>query len=247
MSQNRTPLKAIFFDLDETLVENKIPVPDLFARMFFDFEHQLGAENQERFFAALRAKIGSLWNTMFDSSHSPEQLLVHAFSEAIATIDAIGEIERDKLAEDMLARYTHLSSNNVVLHDGALETLATLSDRGYITGLITNGIEQIQLGKIHRLGLHERVDHVNVSAQAKAHKPHAPVFEMALSRAGVVAEQAWQIGDHAANDVAGAIRVGMGGVFFNPQQHAIEDAFAELPERPNHVVHHLLEVLEIAK
>lgn len=245
MNHANTLPKAIFFDLDETLVENKIPVPDLFARMFFDFEHELGADNQARFFAALRAKIGSLWNTMFDSSQSPEQLLVHAFTDAIATIDAIGETQRRRLAADMLARYTQLSSNNVVLHDGALETLATLSERGFITGLITNGIEQIQLGKIHQLGLHEKVDHVNVSAQARAHKPHAPVFEMALNKAGVTAEQAWQVGDHATNDVAGAIRVGMGGVFFNPHQHAIEDAFAELPERPNHVVHHLLEVLEI--
>lgn len=245
MSPTTTLPKAIFFDLDETLVENKIPVPDLFARMYFDFEHQLGAENQARFFTALRANIGSLWNTMFDSELSPEQLLIQSFKEAIGTIESIGSAERRKLAEDMLARYTYLSSNNVVLHDGALETLATLAERGFITGLITNGIEQIQLGKIHQLGLHEKVDHVNVSAQARAHKPFAPVFEMALAKASVNPDQAWQIGDHATNDVAGAIRVGMGGVFFNPKKLELDAAFANLDERPNFVIHHLLDVLKL--
>lgn len=237
--------KAIFFDLDETLVENKIPVADLFARMYFDFEEQLGSDNKKIFFEALRAEIGSLWNSMFDSEETPEQLLVNAFARAIGSIEAIAPPQRDTLAAQMLDRYVYLSSNNVVLHNGALETLARLSERGYITGLITNGIERIQLGKIHQLELHKRVDHVNVSAQARAHKPHAPVFEMALEKAGIAASHAWQIGDHPTNDVAGAIRAGMGGVFYNPKQHELERAFAQLTERPTHEIHQLTELLDL--
>lgn len=239
--------KAIFFDLDETLVENKTPIPELFAQMYMDFEHQLGVENKELFFTGLRSKISTLWGTMFDGDISPEELFINCFDHSISGIDAIGSAQRASLARDMFNRFTHLSSNNVVLHDGALETLATLSKRGFITGLITNGIEQVQLGKIHQLGLHEKVDHVNVSAQARAHKPYAPVFEMALSKAGVAANHAWQIGDHATNDVAGAIRVGMSGVFFNPKEHDVETAFGELDERPNHVIGHLLEILDLTE
>ncbi|MBL4674441.1 MAG: hypothetical protein JKX81_19425, partial [Arenicella sp.] len=64
-------LKAVFFDLDETLIKNKIPVRELFARMYFDFEEQLGANNKEVFFTALRVEAAKLWSSMFESQISP--------------------------------------------------------------------------------------------------------------------------------------------------------------------------------
>jgi HAD superfamily hydrolase (TIGR01509 family) len=145
----------------------------------------------------------------------------------------------------MFDHYESLSSNNVVFHDGAVEVLAQLNSRGIITGLITNGMEQIQLGKIHALDIHNKVDHVTVSAQARAHKPHAPVFKLALQRANVSAEQAIQIGDHATNDVAGAIRAGLGGVFYNPGDLLLEESFVDLSERPTHHIQHLNQVLDL--
>ena len=145
----------------------------------------------------------------------------------------------------MFEHYLSLSANNVVFHDGAQETLATLRDRGVITGLITNGMEQVQLGKVHSLKIQEQVDYVTVSAQARAHKPYAPVFELALQRANTSAEHAIQVGDHATNDVAGAIRAGLGGVFYNPKGLELEESFADLEERPTHHIRHLKEVLNL--
>jgi len=241
---NKTP-KAIFFDLDETLIENKIPIRDLFASMYNDFDERLGDENQTRFFEALRTNAAQLWNTMFDYQTSPEQQFVACFEQSINATRALQGEPAIQLAQEMFDHFTSLSSANVVLNDGALETLAELSNKGIITGLITNGIEQLQLGKIHQLELQHKVDHVTVSAQARAHKPHHPVFDLALSRAKVSAEQAWQIGDHATNDVAGAIRAGMGGVFYNPLGLDINESFSELDERPTHTVTHLKEVLQL--
>ena len=145
----------------------------------------------------------------------------------------------------MFEHYLSLSANNVVFHDGAQRTLSELRERGIVTGLITNGIEQVQLGKVRKLNLQDQVDYVTVSAQARAHKPYAPVFELALKRANVKASQAIQVGDHATNDVAGAIRAGLGGVFYNPNTHRIEEAFAQLDERPTHHIYHLSEVLDL--
>jgi len=107
-------------------------------------------------------------------------------------------------------------------------------------------MEEIQLGKIHKLELENEVDHVIVSAQARAHKPNKEVFELALSKADVDATQAWQVGDHATNDVAGAIRAGMQGIFYNPKQLKIEDSFAELDERPNHIIENLAQVIDLS-
>lgn len=236
-------LKAIFFDLDETLIENKIPVRELFARMYFDFEEQLGAQNKELFFTALREQAANLWGSMFDTDVAPEQQFINCFASCITTTGAASGDKALAIGQNMFDHYQNLSSSNVVFHDGALALLTELSNRGIITGLITNGMEQIQLGKVHAMDIHNKVDHVTVSAQARAHKPHAPVFNLALDRAGVSAKHAIQIGDHATNDVAGAIRAGLGGVFYNPGELVLEESFAGLPERPTHHIHHLSDVL----
>jgi len=241
-----TQPKAIFFDLDETLIKNQIPIRDLFARMYHDFEKQLGVENKDCFFSNLKSSASKLWETMFETEISPEQQFINCFEQSVLVTGALPAKQSKELARDMFNHFLDLSSHNVALHDGALDTLAELSNRGVITGLITNGMERLQLGKIHQLKLQDKVDHVTVSAQARAHKPHRPVFDLALSRANVNANQAWQIGDHATNDVAGAIRAGMSGVFYNPNSLKVEDSFADLRERPTHVIKHLSEVLELS-
>lgn len=240
----QTP-RAVFFDLDETLIENVIPIPDLFARMYDDFDSQLGAAQKAQFFATLRTNAADLWSSMFLREESPEAQFTACFAKSLQALNILDEAESNNLAEQMFAHFLKLSSLNTKLHAGAVETLATLRDDGFITGIITNGIEQLQLGKIHRLALEDKVDHVVVSAQARAHKPHKPVFDLALSRARVQSHEAWQIGDHATNDVAGAIRAGMGGVFFDPSRKRVHTAFADLEVRPTHVINNLAEVLEL--
>lgn len=239
--------KAIFFDLDETLIENKIPVPELFARMYFDFQGDLGAENKSVFFAALRANAAELWATMFEREETPESQFVNCFVNSIAATDAIQSASQRALAQAMFDRFLELSAANVVFHHDALETLNTLRSMGFITGIITNGMERVQLGKIEQLELANHVDHVVVSAQARAHKPHPPVFELALTRAGVTANDAWQVGDHALNDVAGAIRSGMSGVFYDPSTERREHAFIEIPESPTHIISDLSEVIGLVE
>lgn len=237
-----TKPKAIFFDLDETLVENRIPIKDLFARMYFDFETQLGEENQRLFFDVLRQRAANLWSSMFETEVPPEHQFVNCFRHCIAATGSTPKQGTNALAQEMFNHFQQLSANNVVFHDGVETVLKELSNRGYITGIITNGMEQIQLGKIHQLDLHHKVDHVTVSAQARAHKPQPEVFSLALERAGVSAKQAWQVGDHATNDVAGAIRAGMGGVFYNPEAKEIDDVFSDLDEDPTHAVQHHSEI-----
>jgi len=238
-------LKAVFFDLDETLIENKIPVRELFARMYFDFEEQLGEQNKEVFFSTLRQQAANLWGSMFDTDIAPEQQFVNCFASCVEATDSASGDGALTIGQSMFDHYENLSSNNVVFHDGAVELITELNSRGIITGLITNGMEQIQLGKVHALDIHNMVDHVTVSAQARAHKPQSPVFNLALERATVSADQAIQIGDHATNDVAGAIRAGMGGVFYNPGDLVLEESFADLAERPTHHIKHLSQVLDL--
>jgi HAD superfamily hydrolase (TIGR01549 family) len=238
--------RTIFFDLDETLVENRRPIPELFRNVYAIFGDSLGVDLHNEYFLALRSHIGQLWDNMFESEFSPEQQLANCFSAAALDIKVIGAEDANQLGHAMLEEFIRQSSANVIAHHDAFATLDGLRHAGFSVGIITNGIERIQSGKIVQLGFSEHVDHITISAQARAHKPHAAVFELALSRAETDPASAWQVGDHATNDIAGAIRVGMGGIFYDPVGNRRNTAFVDLQEQPSHTVSSLNEVLELA-
>lgn len=219
----------------------------MLGQVYLSFSEQLGSDNKDTFFTTLRSHAGQLWERMFLSESSPEALFTDCFTQAVLSTHSVGNNGAAEVAKAMFESYLSLSAENIVFQDGALDTLAKLSARGFITGIITNGIEAVQLGKIHKLDLQNIVDHVTVSAQARAHKPHQAVFDLALSRAGVQAQQAWQVGDHATNDVAGAIRAGMSGVHYDPSGELHKTAFIDLAENPTHSISHLSDVLELIK
>lgn len=238
-------ITTVFFDLDETLIENRIPIKELFGRMYYDFEAKLGSENKDIFFSTLKANASTLWGQMFESQHTPEEQFIACFVACIKATNAVDEPQAKKLGHDMFNHYLRLSSNNVVFNDGAVDTLTALNSRGITTGIITNGMEEVQMGKINALAIQDKVDYINVSAQARAHKPHAPIFELALDRAAVKAENAFQVGDHPSNDVAGAIKAGLGGVYYNPNNLDIDEMFAEIDEQATHHISKLRQVLDL--
>jgi len=230
-------LQAVFFDLDETLVKNNIPVRYLFPKVFNDFKDAIGEDNRTAFFDVLQNEVKGLWLRMFDSETHPEQQLVTCFIKAINNTNAISPTKAPGLAKAMVLHFFELGSRNVELHDGALETLNELRKRGITVGIITNGMEK-------QLGLDKYIDNQTISAEARAHKPDKVIFDLALSRANVKAENAWFVGDHVTNDVAGAVKAGLNSVYYNPTNLHVEKSFAGVIERPNYTINHLSELLE---
>ncbi len=242
-----TQIKAVFFDLDETLVQNKLDVTELFKQVYVEFLNDLGWENRQVFFAEFTKRAKYTWANMFEHQESPERQLIECFEYGIAETKAVPSPRQLSLAQEMFNLFLSLSRNNVWFHPGAEQVLGELRSMGIVTGIITNGMEHIQLGKIEQLNLVSMVDHVTVSAQARAHKPLSAVFELALERAAVSAEVSMMVGDHPTNDVEGAKRAGLSGVYYNPQQLSVDHAFRELKEQPDHVISELTELLPLVR
>ena len=237
-------LHAVFFDLDETLIKNNIPVRNLFPRVFSDFQDTIGKENRKAFFGVLQHEIKNLWLTMFESDTPAEQQLVTCFIRAINNTNSISQNKTPALAKAMVLHFFKLGSRNVELHDGALETLHSLSKKKIGTGIITNGIKTLQMGKIKHVGLDKYIDTITISSEARAHKPNKAIFDLALSQANVKAENTWFVGDHVTNDIAGSVQAGMNSVYYNPTNLHVENSFTGVIERPNYTINHLTELLE---
>jgi putative hydrolase of the HAD superfamily len=89
--------------------------------------------------------------------------------------------------------------------------LDSLRGRGLATGLVSNAFDPGWLlhEDLARMGLAERLDAAVFSSEVGKRKPHPAVFEAALERLGVAAEEAAFVGDRRYEDVRGAKELGM--------------------------------------
>ena len=103
---------------------------------------------------------------------------------------------------------------SLICHDGTIEALRDLAERGFLLGCVTNtladdgGIRRM-LRKFDVEGL---MRSVVVSAEVGYRKPHPSLFRAALADVGVDAGEAVFVGDSPWHDIAGAQAVGMRAV-----------------------------------
>lgn len=94
------------------------------------------------------------------------------------------------------------------LYEDALPAVRALDERGMRLGIISDwGTALVEI--VHAIGLSAHVGFAVVSAYAGYAKPDREVFQAALSRAGVAADQAIHVGDHYVTDVLGARGAGI--------------------------------------
>ena len=127
---------------------------------------------------------------------------------------------------------------NIVLYEDTLYALDTLRRKGYKVGILTNGPSAYQRGKVERVDLHYHVDAVVVGGDLPDPKPHKDAFAETCRRMGCTLEECAYVGDHPINDVDGARKAGMTGIWFRsvgiwfpeiePAEYAV-DALGELP------------------
>lgn len=113
-----------------------------------------------------------------------------------------------------LWRFYHTFSEAGQPRPDVIATLTALRERGYLTGIITNGSPYPQTCKIDHCGLRRHVDLVVLAGVEGIQKPDPAIFRMAAARLGVPTTACVFVGDHPINDVAGAIAVGYRGVGF---------------------------------
>jgi HAD superfamily hydrolase (TIGR01549 family) len=106
--------------------------------------------------------------------------------------------------------------NEVALFEGAVQVLKALHGV-YRMGAVTNGNADI-----HHIGIGDYFDFVVTAAEAGAAKPDAKIFEMALAKGQVRAQEMVHVGDDPERDVIGARAVGMRTVWINHRQRVWE-------------------------
>lgn len=138
------------------------------------------------------------------------------------------------------------------LCDGVETVLDALRTAGTSVAIVTNLTTHVQLEKLARLGIDERVDRLVTSEEVGREKPSAIPFTTALARLDLRPSEALMVGDNVEADIAGANAVGMDTAFFDADL-AVDSGDADDdpddlsgPRRPNYRLDEFADLTEVA-
>jgi len=185
-------IKAIIFDIDDTLVDRKAAFLS-FCHYFIDkysvlYPYSINKNDLISYMIEIDASgYGGLKNFM------PE--LNKVWSLPLTSQEFIQE------------RNSVFGSFAVAFPD-AKDVLEYLKSK-YKLGVITNGYSKVQREKIRVAGIEAYFDDIIVSEESKIAKPDPKIFHMACANLGIKPEEAVYVGDYYPNDIAGAIGAGI--------------------------------------
>lgn len=222
-------IRGLLFDLDNTLMDRDWT--------FQEFSRQLAREllreqDQE--------KLEQIVAYMIESDADGYRPKDGFFLELIERLPWRAKPELSELQ----AYYNEHYMKHARVMPHALDTLKACREAGYKLGLITNGLSAVQHGKIDRLQLRFFFDAIVVSGDHGIQKPDRQIYELALNELGTAAEETLIIGDHPGNDIWGASRAGIRGIWLK-RRHPWPDTMTDTA--PLHAVDELDEVVPILK
>ncbi|MEM3618197.1 MAG: HAD family hydrolase [Candidatus Bathyarchaeia archaeon] len=122
----------------------------------------------------------------------------------------------------------------------AKQTLKMLAG-DYKLGLVSNfTYAPVIYAGVRRVGLSRFFDVILVSDAVGWRKPHVKIFEEALKRLGVSAEEALYVGDSPEEDIKGAKQLGIKTVFVSSQFFPIE-RLIESEQKPDVIARNMCE------
>lgn len=188
--KDKTMLRAVVFDLDETLA-----VPDRDRATLL-------AE------ATDAADAPALSRSEYVEAHRR-----HLTSETREPIfdDLLADRETEADPEAVAAAYRESVTTALSPLPNVESMLGTLRKR-YRVGVLTNGPVRAQRAKLEALGWESAFDAALVTGELEAGKPDPAAFEAILAELDVAAAEAVYVGDDVEADVRGATEAGLDAV-----------------------------------
>ena len=226
-------IKAIYFDLDNTLV-HRIKSIEVYAAEFYkDFAQQLVEASVEDIITIITIQD----NGGYLAKDSPYKTVKEAVSKTLYQQlnwhhkPAIEELETHW--HDRFPLYS-------VAMQGANELLEMLSEQGFYIGIISNGAHDTRLARAETLMAYSKVNKLVSSESAGINKPAKEIFINTITEAGLKPEECCYVGDHPINDIEGSRNAGLKTIWIK--------GFHDWPKdtKPaDHSIEHLSEIIDL--
>lgn len=236
-------LKALFFDMDQTLCDTGKANNTAKKLLADEVEARYGTGVDGPAFADAYVKgIYREWTEQQKARYMP---IIRERSEAAFRVQLIRDLLAGSgvdtvSADEALSLQEKFDRDRLEAFDfypGIKEFLAE-ARKLFTLVVITNGPEFSQVPKVKAVNLADQVDHIIIGGQEPEQKPARSIFEKALKLAGCKASEAIHVGDSLASDIAGAHHSHITSVWIQHQQ----PLDAELGIEPHHTVMHPSEI-----
>jgi N-acylneuraminate-9-phosphatase len=216
MGSSGKSIKAIFFDLDETL----IPESECMRVATRRASERLAGQHPEIEPAYLEAAYLKASREFWSESNNVPKASESGLSDGNlirievwnSALSLCGIRDRD-IAIEVAGYYTKERKNSYRLFPEVEDVLKILIQT-FTLGIITNGANA-QREKIENTSLRKYIDLIMISGEAGVGKPGPEIFAKALSSVGARPEEAVHVGDSLNLDIIGAQKAGIYAVWLN--------------------------------
>jgi putative hydrolase of the HAD superfamily len=230
-------LKAILFDLDDTLFDRQsaqLLALDVIARELCNVF--AGVDRQAMVDAFLESDRVTLLEFYGDIPTVKNIRTCRA--QVFLDLLRLDETHADAIAELYVEVYPRLNAPV----DGAVTVVEALAPR-FQLGIVSNGLPDVQYRKLETLGLRQWFECIVLSEELGIRKPDPRIFWHATGLLGREPEECLYVGDSYATDVAGGKKAGVRVFWFNPGGLRP----AQVGVESDYEIRTLDEVLEITK
>lgn len=199
-------IRALFFDLDDTLLEthtHSSAALNVTCEATVALHPQLTAAGVREVFTPTFVGVEEEMERHEIVFPDGDALWTEVWRRTLRNLGV-----SDEHGERLCRRYRDERRDRYLLFPDVEEQVPKLVGR-YHLQLVTNGLSDIQRGKIAAARLERWFSHVTISSEAGGWKPDPVVFQWALDQAGVPPEETVMIGDNPEKDIAGGRAMGM--------------------------------------
>jgi YjjG family noncanonical pyrimidine nucleotidase len=198
--------RTILFDLDHTLFDS-----DTSESLALDeVLRAAGVPDPESHRGTYDQINRAMWAAVELQQVSPLQVRTSRFEQLVerAGLDA----DPFALADGFVAGLARHGD----LYPGVRDALDALAGRATLA-LVTNGLSEVQRGRLQRLGLLDHFAAVVISAEVGVSKPAAAIFDLTFERlGGPPRSSTLMVGDSLTSDIAGGRGYGVPTCWYNP-------------------------------
>lgn len=256
-------LKAIFFDLDDTLLWDAKSIKTAFEKTC-QYAEQASGTDCKALEEAVRSEARTLYSN-YETYPFTQMIGINPFEGLWGTFDDEGEafqkmkafapdyqrkawtgglkhvgIDNPEFGEQLAAYFTEARKNSPFVYEETYRVLDRLKPH-YQLLLLTNGSPQLQNTKLEITPeIAPYFDHIVISGAFGKGKPDPEIFRYALSKTGLAAEEVLMVGDNLLTDITGAEQAGIRSVWINREQKAPHETII-----PTYEIRHLEELFPI--
>ncbi len=236
---NRHLPRAIFFDLDDTIIDDSSNVESGWLAAVEGESGDWGGRTPREVVAVVDEVRTWFWSD--PQRHRAGRADLRATSTWILT-EALGRIgvNDEALARRIANRYRDIRDSGRSLLPGAIETLERVRALGIAAALLTNGDSAGQRAKLVQFDLARHFDYICIEGEFGCGKPDERVYHGALQALACEPAATWMIGDNLEWDVAAPMRLGIKGIWHDRFKTGLPETSTVQPDR---IVHSLDELL----